>query len=890
MVLVQNGRRRRFAARWCSAAFLFWAFFTPGQAQEGVDHITRDVASDLNRPWEVVWGPDEYLWFTERPGRISRVQPETRDRSVILDISDRVSLTHEGGMMGMALDPDFDNRPFVYVAYSQYSELKQRDALYVTRWRYDAEANVLRDEEELLPPSSTWNIHLGCRLLVGPQRTLFISIGDTGDQTRPLDPGQMQGKIHRINLDGSIPADNPDPASSVWSIGHRNPQGLAFGREGQLYSSEHGTDDDDEFNIIVKGGNFGWPRVIGPCDNVLEEAYCDEFNVVEPIYSWTPTIAPSGIEFYDHDLFPEWRNSVLISTLKNQRIYRMEMSPDGNQVVAEHQLFKGIWGRLRDFAISPEGRLFISATNLERDLPFPDRVFEVLPVSASTLEQPVDKLTFAGAELVESATKQIVLRNQGDEPLIIYDVFIDGPDAAAFVVGAADRRLTLDGKQEKAVAVEYAPLQGVEHNAVLHFSSNQAGGASWQVELIGRVNGPGVVVRRAYLHSDNLIDDSDVVVRIPLEERLTGVLNTELEENPVFNLKAASIAGANILVRLGRSDSDDPVLADLRIQVDGRDIESLQLAANVSRLLWTDETGRLLRDVDQLIRLNVKREFNRLLPVFLVNLEKAERRVISYYFEAEQAPELELLQGTPILPPRINTELDLELRALRAGGVDTQLGLVTDDGQLIERDVRVNVLDWTPTSADEVHFTSAAFPALVDTVVFVPGSVGGQAAEAHARLEGSEFVSIQFVDGSLAAGDTLWIGLRAELSDNAYRTADLIIEYEKALMRTVRLFANENPSSVGEAPAEISLRVQPNPVRDVLILAAELPRAGEWSLRVFDQAGRLVMQQAGRSAAPALQLNVDLRSALSKMPPAGMYVAELRSGGRTLSTSFILLN
>jgi hypothetical protein len=166
-----------------------------------------------------------------------------------------------------------------------------------------------------------------------------------------------------MNPDGSIPDDNPFSESYIWSLGHRNPQGLVFGPSGILYSSEHGPNSDDELNIIEKGGNYGWPNVMGYCDGASEIPFCETYNVVEPIMAWTPTLAVAGIDYYDHQAIQEWQHSILMTNLKASRLVVMNLSEDGMSVVDDEQYFSGWWGRLRAVCVAPDGRVFIATSN-----------------------------------------------------------------------------------------------------------------------------------------------------------------------------------------------------------------------------------------------------------------------------------------------------------------------------------------------------------------------------------------------------------------------------------------------------------------------------------------------------------------------------------------------
>ncbi len=319
---------------------------------------TATIITGLDIPWEIQWGPDDHIWTTERYGRISRIDPETGTQDVILDISDQVFQEGESGLLGMVLHPDFDNHPFVYTAYTYMvsGNIKEK----IVRYEYDSEQ--LANEFILLDNIQGNTTHDGCRMIILPDQTLLFSTGDAQNQPAAQNLDHLSGKFLRLNLDGSIPDDNPFPGNPVYSFGHRNAQGLYLAPNGIIYSSEHGPSTDDELNIIEPGRNYGWPDVRGFCNLPDEITFCDENNVKEPLEAWTPTIATSDIVYYDHEAIPEWQGHILLTSLKNKRLYVMALNEDGTEVVGEEQLFTNWWGRLRDICIGPAGEIYL-ATN-----------------------------------------------------------------------------------------------------------------------------------------------------------------------------------------------------------------------------------------------------------------------------------------------------------------------------------------------------------------------------------------------------------------------------------------------------------------------------------------------------------------------------------------------
>lgn len=358
----------------------------------------RDVITGIDIPWEIVWGPDGHIWFTERAGRISRLNPESGDRTVILNLTSTVHQQSESGMLGMALHPDFGNTPHLFVAYTfsaGFNDIRER----IVRYEYDGTALVnpltLLDN---IPGAST---HIGCRLLILPDNTLLATTGDAqqpGNFSQNL--GSLAGKVLRMNLDGTIPADNPfGPDSYVYSYGLRNSQGLVLAPNGRLYSSEHGPDTNDEFNIIEPGKNYGWPLVNGFCTLPAELAHCEGWdNYADPLTVWfvNSTIAPSDLIYYDHPAIPEWQGRFLMTVLKNKHVRAIRVDgQDGDQVLEDVEYLTDQFGRLRDICAAPDGRVFL-ATNGQfwsNTQPNTHRIVELRnadydPVGISPISQP----------------------------------------------------------------------------------------------------------------------------------------------------------------------------------------------------------------------------------------------------------------------------------------------------------------------------------------------------------------------------------------------------------------------------------------------------------------------------------------------------------------------
>ena len=327
--------------------------------QAGVDSI-RIVKQNLQHVWEIVWGPDDHIWFTERDGKVSKMNPATGTIVFSTTINEVVS-SGEGGLLGLALHPDFLNNGFLYVVYN-YTGVNAYSEKLV---RYTFANNALTNPTMIIDNIAASSIHNGSRIRVVNENSgvkIYVSTGDASNSSIAQDVNSRNGKVLRLNADGSVPADNPMAGNPLWSYGHRNPQGLVFVNN-KLYASEHGPNIEDEVNIIEKGRNYGWPNINGPCDG-SELSFCTTNNVREPIWSsGGSTIAVCGIDYYNKDKIAEWKNSILLTTLKDASLRQLKLSADGNSVVSTAIYFKDVYGRLRDICISPSGNVYICTSN-----------------------------------------------------------------------------------------------------------------------------------------------------------------------------------------------------------------------------------------------------------------------------------------------------------------------------------------------------------------------------------------------------------------------------------------------------------------------------------------------------------------------------------------------
>lgn len=310
-------------------------------------------AQGLEIPWAIAFAPDGRVFVTERPGRVRLIRDGKLDPEPVA----RVDAAHvgEGGLLGLALDPAFPRRSFLYVYYTcRDRELQNR----VERLR-EREGRFVRDRVLLdgIPASS---IHDGGRIRFGPDGMLYVGTGDARRPDLAQDPKSLAGKILRITADGEIPRDNPIAGSPVFSLGHRNVQGLDWHPGTKtLYATEHGPSGErgwcchDEVNIIRPGGNYGWPEAIG-------EEHEGKPEVVAPLaHSGRDTWAPSGASFLSRG---PWKGRFLFATLRGGHLRMAVLDRDGTRVIRQERLVEG-FGRLRDVVEGPDGALYVLTNN-----------------------------------------------------------------------------------------------------------------------------------------------------------------------------------------------------------------------------------------------------------------------------------------------------------------------------------------------------------------------------------------------------------------------------------------------------------------------------------------------------------------------------------------------
>ena len=334
------------------------------------------VLDNLKNPWELEFALDGTIFFTERDGKLWVIDNES---TLHLVAEFPASNTAEGGLLGLELDPDYENNHFLYL-YQTYLDIPTHQNKVV---RYTVNNNQLTDELVLIDkiPGALW--HDGGRIKFGPDEMLYITTGDATNANLSQDTASLAGKILRINSDGTVPSDNPFN-SPVFSYGHRNPQGLAWNENGILVSSEHGPSGErgyahDEINVIERGKNYGWPIIVGDSNDIV---------YTNPIlHSGDITWAPSGLLYYYSDRIPEWKGKFLVATLRGEHVMVLDLDLENGVVNSAEKIFQGDYGRIRNLVQSPDGDVFMLTSNNDNDKILQISTLETIPLSVEANER-----------------------------------------------------------------------------------------------------------------------------------------------------------------------------------------------------------------------------------------------------------------------------------------------------------------------------------------------------------------------------------------------------------------------------------------------------------------------------------------------------------------------
>lgn len=308
------------------------------------------IAENLNIPWAIDISDEGKLYFTERIGSIRVIENGNLNFNPVITLKEPFISRGEGGLMGVVLDPSYLQNHYIYVMYSYLEDNK----VYNKVVRLIENNNKAFIDKVILDKIPGGRIHNGGRLKIGPDKKLYITTGDAGIPNLAQDLTSLAGKILRVELDGSIPKDNPIINSSIYSLGHRNPQGLAWNSNNILYEAEHGQAAHDEINIIKAGINYGWPIVQGNevSNNILSQKPL--------IQSGEETWAPSGITFISQG---PWKSRLLVANLRGSQLLSISLNEEGTMVTNVESIMKNEFGRLREVVEAKDGSIYITTNN-----------------------------------------------------------------------------------------------------------------------------------------------------------------------------------------------------------------------------------------------------------------------------------------------------------------------------------------------------------------------------------------------------------------------------------------------------------------------------------------------------------------------------------------------
>ena len=328
--------------------------------------IAETVFKSLRHPWGLAFLPDKSMLITEREGNLNLLS--ANGKLTIIKNVPTVLAEGQGGLLDVAVDRSFAKNSTIYISYSEPSDNGKKSGTAVASAILERSGRVrLRNVKVIFRQKGKTGsgVHFGSRIVMAPDNSLFVTVGDRGDKRRAQDKFDHAGSVIRINRDGTVPENNPfaDGRSAlpeVWSIGHRNPQGaLWHPLTNSLWTVAHGAKGGDEINKPEAGKNYGWPVITygrSYFGNKIGEG-THKAGMEQPLYYWDPSIAPSGFAYYDGKAFPGRKDNIFVGALKYQLLVRLEVM--NGQIINEERLFKGAFGRIRDVRQGPEGFIYL---------------------------------------------------------------------------------------------------------------------------------------------------------------------------------------------------------------------------------------------------------------------------------------------------------------------------------------------------------------------------------------------------------------------------------------------------------------------------------------------------------------------------------------------------
>jgi len=322
-----------------------------------------EVTAGLEQPWSLAFLPDGRMLVTEKAGRLRIVKDGKLDPQPV-DGLPEVTVHGQGGLMDVALHPQFKENGLVYLSFAA----RGADGVGTELARGRLVDHRLEKVQVIFrqSPKGSTGRHFGSRIVFDRAGLLYLTLGERGEMERAQKSGDHAGSVIRLHDDGRVPADNPFAGKPGWkpekyTLGHRNQQGAALHPQtGVLWTHEHGPQGGDEVNIIRAGANYGWPVITYGVQYVIGTRIGEgthKAGMEQPVWKWVPSIAPSGMAFYTGERFPRWRGNLFVGALKDQLLVRLEL--DGDKVTREERLLKGELGRIRDVRAGPDGLIYL---------------------------------------------------------------------------------------------------------------------------------------------------------------------------------------------------------------------------------------------------------------------------------------------------------------------------------------------------------------------------------------------------------------------------------------------------------------------------------------------------------------------------------------------------
>ena len=337
-------------------------------------------ADGFDIPWGMAFLPNKNLIVSDRNGDLWEINYNNKNKTQISGVPN-VRYSGQGGLLDVQTHPDFINNNYIYIGFTDYLKKKKKKT-FTSIIRATLKNKNLTDHKIIYKANDKYysnrTIHYGTRIVFDKEGYLYFSIGDRGNRDQAQLLNTPNGKIHRLNADGSIPKDNPfinvgNAIKSIWTYGNRNPQGLAIHPTSLIiFETEHGPKGGDELNVLSSGNNYGWPEITygRNYSGTTITKHTHKKGMQQPVIHWTPSIAVCGIDFYDGKLFKDWENNLLVTSLKFENLYRLEIK---NNEVIQQELIYHSGSRIRDVETGPDGYIYLA-------LEEPGRIIRFVPV------------------------------------------------------------------------------------------------------------------------------------------------------------------------------------------------------------------------------------------------------------------------------------------------------------------------------------------------------------------------------------------------------------------------------------------------------------------------------------------------------------------------------